>query len=69
MTKIQQDDILLKAAIEFGPDYFYEIKGGSLGLTLYIHVPGPEESKHVRGAVPMEYERLRTIVIHTTEPK
>ena len=46
MTPLQQDDIILQAALQFGPDYLYTIKNGSLGTTLYIHVGKKEEGKN-----------------------
>ena len=65
MTPLEQDDILLKAALEFGPDHLYDIRMGTLGPKLFIHVEKKEESSVIRKLVPMEYEGLRTIVTYT----
>ena len=65
MTPLQQDDIILQAALQFGPDYLYTIKNGSLGTTLYIHVGKKEEAHITRRLVPMKYEGLRTVVTYT----
>ena len=65
MTPLEQDDILLKAALEFGQDHLYDIRMGTLGPTLFIHVEKKEESSVIRKLVPMEYEGLRTIVTYT----
>jgi len=66
MTQIQQDDILLEAAIEYGPDYNYSIANGTLGLTLYVHFNNKALSRQFRKELPMEYKGLRTIVTYTS---
>jgi hypothetical protein len=65
MTEIQKDDIILQAAIEFGPDYLYSIKYGTLGLTLYVEVKDKFEARIIRKAVPPFYEELRTIILYS----
>ena len=68
MTQVEQDDIILKAALEFGADYLYEIRNGPLGLTLYVHVDDHREAKLIRQAFPPIYENLRTIVTYYNAP-
>jgi len=65
MTQIQEDDIILKAAIEINPEYLYSIKQGTLGLTLYIEVKTAQEARIARKEFPIMYEGLRTIVLYT----
>ena len=65
MTQIQEDDIILKAAIEINPEYLYSIKQGTLGLTLYIEVKTAQEAHIARKEFPIMYEGLRTIVLYT----
>lgn len=67
MTQLEQDDIILKSAIEFGPDHLYEIRNGTLGTTLYIHIKTQREATLTRAHVPPIYEGLRTIVTYNTE--
>ena len=67
MTEIEKDDIILQAALEFGPDYYYEIKHGTLGMTLYVHVENKKVSSDVRMRVPSIYENLRTIVTYNND--
>jgi len=66
MTQIQQDDILIEAAIEYGPDYKYSIANGSLGLTLYVHFDNKVLARPFREEFPMTYKGLRTIVTYTS---
>ena len=64
MNQITRDDIILAAALEFGPDHHFEIRNGTLGLTLYVHVANKHEAKAVRAAVPLLFRDLRTIVTY-----
>ena len=69
MTLLQQDDIILQAALRFGPDYLYTIRYGTVGLTLYVETNNKEEARMLRKEIPMSYEGLRTIVIYTEKKK
>ena len=69
MTQIEEDDIILSAAIEFGADYIYEIKNGSLGITLFVHVNSKEEAAALRADLPTAYEGVRTIVTYCSAEK
>ena len=64
MTNMEKDDIILQAALEYGPDYEYDIRQGSLGMTLYVHIEDKSEASVVRLRLPGEYEGLRTIVTY-----
>ena len=55
----------MKAAVEIGPDLEYEIRNGTLGITLYIYVPTKQRSRTIRDLVPHQFEGLRTIVVCT----
>ena len=64
MNQLQEDDIILGAALEFGADYIYEIKNGSLGTTLYVHASSREAARAIRADLPMKYEGIRTVVTY-----
>lgn len=65
LTKLQRGEILMKAAIEISPDLEYEIRNGTMGMTLYIYVSTHKESKRIREAVPHQFGGIRAIVICT----
>ena len=69
MTQLEEDDIILSAAIEFGGDYIYEIKNGSLGTTLFVHADSKEAAGALRADLPMVYEGVRTIVTYCSAEK
>ena len=64
MTEEKKNEIILKAAIELDPEYKYEIRQGSLGMTLYIKVDNAAEAKAIREKTPMQFEGLRSIVLY-----
>ena len=66
MTQQSDDELKLKAAIEFGALYTYEIANGSLGPTLRIHAECKEEATLVRREAPMQWEGLYVVVIYPT---
>ena len=66
MTDFSNQELILKAAIEFGPDYLYEISNGGMGLTLRIDVGTKAEAKQVRHLVPIKWEGVYTIVLYHT---
>jgi hypothetical protein len=43
VTDVSNQELILKAAIEFGSLYTYEIKHGTLGKTLYIDAANKAE--------------------------
>ena len=69
MNQIEEDDIILSVAIEFGADYIYEIKNGSFGTTLFVHADSKEVASAIRADLPMVYEGIRTIVTYCSAEK
>ena len=55
----------MKAAVEIDPDLEYEIRNGTLGVTLYIYVPTKQRSRMIRDSVPHQFGGLMTIVVCT----
>ena len=45
MKESDKNEIILRAAIELSPDYFYEVREGTLGLTLYITTKNKVDSR------------------------
>ena len=68
MTLTERDALILEAALEFGPDYFYDIRNGTLGLTLYIEAPNKTESSHIRKKAPCFWNKLYVVVLYTNTP-
>ena len=58
MKLSERDDLILEAALEFGADYFYNIKNGTLGPTLYIEAPNRFASSNNPRASTMFLEGL-----------
>ena len=65
MLQSEKDALILDAAIEFGPDYLYEIRNGTLGLTLYIDAPSRAWATPIRQAVPGNWRGLYVVVLYT----
>tara|TARA_Y100000593_G_scaffold86966_1_gene166640 strand:- start:418 stop:663 length:246 start_codon:yes stop_codon:yes gene_type:complete len=69
VNQLARDSLILKAAVEFGPDYTYDIKNGTLGPTLVIDAETKERASIIRAKVPTDWEGLYTIVVYyKTEP-
>tara|TARA_Y100000593_G_C4056960_1_gene212497 strand:+ start:215 stop:499 length:285 start_codon:yes stop_codon:yes gene_type:complete len=68
VTPAERDNLILNAAIEFGPDYFYDIRNGTLGATLYIEAPNKFESSRVRKVAPGHWKGLYVVVLYHTDP-
>jgi len=64
----ERDDLILEAALEFGADYFYNIKNGTLGPTLYIEAPNRFASSKIREQAPYFWKDLYVVVLYTTDP-
>lgn len=64
----EDGDLILRAALDFGPDYTYAIRYGTLGLTLYVDAGPPARSKQARKDIPLQWEGMRTIVLCTQRP-
>ncbi len=65
MTHFSNQELILKAAIEFGSLYTYEIKHGTLGKTLYIDAANKAEANVVRRKVSGYWNGLYVIVRYT----
>jgi len=68
VTLTERDALILEAALEFGPDYFYDIRNGTLGLTLYIEAPNKTESGALRKKAPCFWNKLYVVVLYTNTP-
>ena len=66
VTLSERDSLILEAAIEYGPDNFYNIKNGTLGMTLYIEAPNRLASSRVREQAPCFWKDLYVVVLYTT---
>ena len=62
-----RDGLVIEAAIEFGPDYIYEIRNGTMGPTLYIQAPNKYEASYVRNLAPGHWNKLYVVVIYDTQ--
>lgn len=65
MTDFSYQELILKAAIEFGSLYTYEIKHGTLGKTLYIDAENKGEAHLVRRKISGYWNGLYVIVRYT----
>mgnify|MGYP003678878842 CR=1 FL=1 len=66
VTLSERDSLVIEAAIEFGADYFYEVKNGTLGITLYITAPNKTEASLVRKDAPGNWRGLYVIVLYNS---
>jgi len=68
VTRNERDNLVLEAALEFGADYFYDIRNGTLGLTLYIEAPNKLEAGKIRRRAPSFWKKLYVVVLYTSAP-
>jgi hypothetical protein len=68
VTLSEKDNLILEAALEFGADYYYNIKNGTLGPTLYIDAPNRAASRRIREDAPCFWKGLYVVVLYTTDP-
>ena len=68
MTLSERDNLILEAALEFGADYYYNIKNGTLGLTLYIEAPNKAAAGRIRKVAPGNWKNLYVVVVYTRDP-
>ena len=68
MTLTERDTLILEAAIEFGPDYFYDIRNGTMGITLYIEAPNKAEASRIRKVAPAHWKKLYVVVLYHDDP-
>ena len=66
MTPVERDNIILEAALEWGADAMYDIRNGTLGLTLYIDCSCKEESSYIRHKIPAYFHDLYVVVTYPT---
>ncbi len=68
LSKRQKEVLILKAITEFGDSAVYDIRNGTLGMTLYAHAEVREESRVLRKLIPSDWNGLKTIVTYIEEP-
>ena len=68
MTLTERDNLIIDAAIEFGVDQSYEVKRGTLGITLYITSPSKAEARRMRILAPDFWKGLYVIVLSNSLP-
>tara|TARA_R110000824_G_scaffold183022_1_gene364011 strand:+ start:237 stop:479 length:243 start_codon:yes stop_codon:yes gene_type:complete len=59
-----RDELIIDAALDFGADYFYDIRNGTMGPTLYIEAPNKYEASRVRQLAPGHWNKLYVVVIY-----
>ena len=67
MTLSERDNLIIEAALEFGADYFYDIRKGTLGITLYIEAPSKTEAHRIRKEAPCFWRDLYVVVLYTQD--
>jgi hypothetical protein len=67
VTLAERDNLILEAAIEFGPDYFYDVRNGTLGMTLYIEAPNKDQAGRIRHAAPGNWKDLYVVVTYHSD--
>ncbi len=68
MSPLERDDLILEAALEWGADAMFDIRPGTLGLTLYAHCDLKEDASYLRKKIPLDWHGLYTIVTYNTDP-
>lgn len=68
MSPLERDNIILEAALEWGADAMFDIRPGTLGLTLYADCDCKEDASYLRKLIPLEWHGLYTIVTYTYNP-
>ena len=59
-----ENDLILKAALEYGADYIYNIKTGGHGRTLVANAYTKFLASALRKRMPTYWEGLYTLVIY-----
>jgi len=67
MSPLERDNIILEAALEWGAEPAYDIRNGTLGMTLYIECSCKEESSYIRKLAPTEIQGLYVVVTYPTD--
>lgn len=65
MSGFTNQELILKAAIEFGSLYTYEIRHGTLGRTLYVDAANKIEAGIIRRKIPGNWNGLYVVVRYT----
>lgn len=66
---LSDDELKLKAIVEFGSSYTYEIYSGGLGKTLRISAETKEDATIIRKIAPTIWENISVIVVYPTNIK
>ena len=69
MTDVNSQELILRAAIEFGSLYTYEIRYGTLGRTLYIDAANKGEAHLIRRKISGYWNGLYVSVRYTQTAK
>jgi hypothetical protein len=69
VTDVNSQELILRAAIEFGSLYTYEIRYGTLGRTLYIDAANKGEANLIRRKISGYWNGLYVIVRYTQTAK
>ena len=65
VSPLERDNIILEAALEWGADAMYDIRAGTLGLTLYVDCDNKAEASYLRKQIPLDWHGLYTVVTYT----
>jgi hypothetical protein len=68
VTRTERDDLILEVALEFGADYSYDIRNGTMGITLYIEASNKVEASRIRKEAPGNWKKLYVIVTYHSDP-
>jgi hypothetical protein len=66
VTPEERDNIILEAALDWGADAMYDIRPGTLGMTLYIDCLCREDATYIRQKAPMMLQGLYVVVTYPT---
>ena len=66
MSFAESDSLILEAALEWGAEYTYEIKNGTMGMSLYIDALCKEDASYVRAKAPCFWHDLYVVVRYPT---
>ncbi len=69
MSPTERDNIILEAALEWGPDCYYDISPGTMGETLYVTARYKDEASRIRKIIPGTWHGLYTVVLYPTHIK
>ena len=64
-STLSDDALRLKAAIEFGSEFLYTIRFGTMGKTLYISTESKSDAVAIRQRAPTFWEELYVVVLCT----